>query len=268
MSVPLAVGVVPQSLLFDRRGCSGRVFVDPLPYTFLHLRKLCWRQVEERRCRNKVDPYSGPCPWRAAPNRKIGLEVKPCLSRFNEQRNRPDNFARRSRLASCPADEARTRHILHARSAVQHTPLGFIACWVRYRVFNLTRNEDNTLTIALSGDSRRRTFEVVLIPVLSKEKAAEFIKGQEPFATDPARAPLVATRQLAEQTRELLRKSGISWAEELTGVCHLTGRGLLIDTRIRDDSERKDKSAVQARLRARSGLVAESILTFFRHEPI
>jgi len=69
---------------------------------------------------NKADPYSWPCPWRAAPNCKIGLEVKPCLSRFNEQRNRLDNFARRSRLASCPADEARTRHILHARSAAQH----------------------------------------------------------------------------------------------------------------------------------------------------
>lgn len=133
---------------------------------------------------------------------------------------------------------------------------------------HLTKNEDNTLTITLSRDSRRRTFEVVPIPVLSKEKAAEFIKGREPFATDPVRAPLVATRQLAEQTRELLRKSGISWAEELTGVCHLTGRGLLIDTRIRDDSERKDRSAVHAKLRARSGLVVESILTFFRHEPI
>jgi hypothetical protein len=65
-----------------------------------------------------------------------------------------------------------------------------------------------------------------------------------------------------------ISKSGISWAEELTGLCHLTGRGLLIDTRIRDDSERKDRSAVQAKLRARSGLVVESILTFFRHEPI
>jgi hypothetical protein len=133
---------------------------------------------------------------------------------------------------------------------------------------HLTKNEDNTLTLTLNRDSRRRTFEVFPIPVLSKEKAAELIKERELFATDPARAPLVATRQLAEQTRELLRKSGISWAEELTGVCHLTGRGLLIDTRIRDDSERKDRSAVQAKLRARSGLVVESILTAFRHEPI
>jgi hypothetical protein len=131
----------------------------------------------------------------------------------------------------------------------------------------LTKREDNTLTLTLRGDSHGRTFEVFPIPVLSKEKAAELIKRQ-PFATDPARAPLVATGQLAEQTRELLRKSGISWAEELTGVCHLTGRGLLIDTRIPDDSERKGRSAVQAKLRARSGLVVESILTFFRHEPI
>lgn len=104
-------------LLFDGGGCTGRVFVDPLPHTFLHPRKFCWRQVEERRCRNKMDAYSGPCPWRAVPNRKIGLEVKPCLSRFNEHL---DNCARRSRLVSCPADEARTRHILHARSAAQH----------------------------------------------------------------------------------------------------------------------------------------------------
>jgi hypothetical protein len=133
---------------------------------------------------------------------------------------------------------------------------------------NLTKNEDNTLTITLSGDNRRRTFEVFAIPVLSKEKARELIKKRELFATNPARGLLVATRQLADQTRELLRESGISWAEELTGVCHLTGRGLLIDTRIRDDSERKDRSAVHAKLRARSGLVVESILTFFRHEPI
>lgn len=132
---------------------------------------------------------------------------------------------------------------------------------------HLTKNEDNTLTITLSGDSRRRTFQVVPIPVLSRERAAEFIKRREPLATDPMRATLVATRQLAEQTRELLRKSGISWAEELTGVCHLTGRGLLIDTRVRDDLERKDRT-VQAKLRARSGLVVESILTFFRHDPI
>jgi hypothetical protein len=29
---------------------------------------------------NKADPYSGPRPWRAAPNCKIGLEVKPALA--------------------------------------------------------------------------------------------------------------------------------------------------------------------------------------------
>jgi hypothetical protein len=133
---------------------------------------------------------------------------------------------------------------------------------------HLTKNEDNTLTISLTGDGRRRTFEVVPIPVFSKEKASEFIQSRELFVTEPARMPLVATRQLAEQTRESLRKAGISWAEELTGVCHLTGRGLLIDTRIRDDSARKDKSDVQAKLRARSGLVVESLLTFFRREPI
>ena len=132
----------------------------------------------------------------------------------------------------------------------------------------IAKNEDNTLTLTLNGDNRRRTFEVFPIPVLSKEKAAELIKEREPFGTDPARATLVATRQLAEPTREMLRKSGISWAEELTGVCHLTGRGLLIDTKIRDDSERKDRSAVQAKLRARSGLVVETILTVFQHEPI
>lgn len=131
----------------------------------------------------------------------------------------------------------------------------------------LTKNEDRTLTITVGGDSRR-TFEVFLIPILSKEKAAEFIKGRERFSRDPTRAPLVATRQLGDQTRDLLRKSGISWVEELTGVCHLTGRGLLIDTRIRDDSERKKRSSVQAKLRARSGLVVESIVTFFPHEPI
>src|ERR1700685_3780012 len=124
------------------------------------------------------------------------------------------------------------------------------------------------MTISLNEDGRRRTFEVVPIPVFSKEKASEFIKSRELFVTEPARLPLVATRQLAEQTRESLRKAGISWAEELTGVCHLTGRGLLIDTKIRDDSERKKRSGVQAKLRARSGLVVESIVTFFPHEPI
>ncbi len=152
----------------------------------------------------------------------------------------------------------------------KHSP---IPLWL-YRTLDqiqglkLTKNEDDTLTIAVGGDSRRRTFEVFTIPILSKEKATEFISGRERSAKDPARAPLIATRQLGDQTRELLRKSEISWVEELTGVCHLTGRGLLIDTRVRDDSERKKRSAVQAKLRARSGLVVENIVTFFRHEPI
>lgn len=40
-------------LLFAGGGCSGRVFVDRLPHTFLHLRKFCRRKVEEKRCRTK-----------------------------------------------------------------------------------------------------------------------------------------------------------------------------------------------------------------------
>ena len=91
---------------------------------------------------------------------------------------------------------------------------------------HLTKNEDNTLTVTLSGDARRRTFEVVPIPVLSKEKASEFIKGRELFAAEPARVPLVATRQLAEQTRELLRKAGDSGPvfQACFGALNLLGR--------------------------------------------
>ena len=129
----------------------------------------------------------------------------------------------------------------------------------------ISPNTDDTLLIAISG-GRQHTFEVLSMPTLSQEKAAEFVRNRQKISTQKQKAPLIAVRQLSASTRQLLRKEGISWVEEETGVCFLVGPGLLIDTKIRDGAERQASGSGQAKLRGRSGLVVESVLSFFRHE--
>lgn len=129
----------------------------------------------------------------------------------------------------------------------------------------ITPNTDQTLLIAING-GRQHTFDVLNMPTLSQEKAAEFVKNRQRVAGQKWKVPLIAVRQLSAPTRQLLRKEGISWVEEETGVCFLAGPGLLVDTKIRDGAEKKARGSGQAKLGGRSGLVVESVLSFFQHE--
>jgi hypothetical protein len=129
----------------------------------------------------------------------------------------------------------------------------------------ITPSTDGRLLLAING-GRQHTFEVLNMPTLSQEKAAEFVKNRQKISSQKWKAPLIAVRQLSAPTRELLRKERISWVEEETGVCFLGGPGLLIDTKIRDRAERQARGSGQAKLRGRSGLVVETVLSFFQHE--
>jgi len=110
-------------------------------------------------------------------------------------------------------------------------------------------------------------FEVLSIPVLSQERAEELIdkwRNSDPNSTRHHR--LIATRHLSSATRELLRENGISWVEEGTGICRLFAPGLLVDVRI--EGALQKESMVRARLRDRSGLLAEILLLNFLHKDI
>jgi predicted transcriptional regulator len=102
-------------------------------------------------------------------------------------------------------------------------------------------------------------FNVQHFPVLSRERASELVKEGSALHRQKA-LPLLATRQLSEPTRELLRKAGMSWVEQLTGVCRLAGRGLLVEAKVDDISRQRKAPSVRARLRQRSGLIAEVLL--------
>ena len=123
-----------------------------------------------------------------------------------------------------------------------------------------------SLSVVVNGGPRT-TFEVLSIPVLSHEKADELIRtwrSSDPNSVRQHR--LIATRRLSAATRELLREEGISWAEEGTGICRLFAPGLLVDVTI--EHAFQGKAAVRARLRDRSGLVAEVLLSAFLHKEI
>jgi len=112
------------------------------------------------------------------------------------------------------------------------------------------------------GGGKPVCFEVKNVAVLSRERAIEFIRQSQ---RDPRKGPcagrlLIATRQLAEPMRETLREAGISWVEQLSGSYRLTGPGLLIDVSGKTDGHHQPKDAVRARLRDKSGLLAEILL--------
>lgn len=108
-------------------------------------------------------------------------------------------------------------------------------------------------------DSKPIEFDVLTFPVLSLERAQEIVQSI------PARIPkaqfLLAIRQLSERTREMLRTNTCSWAEELSGIVHIVAPGLLVNVDASSNSKRQRESAVRARLRGRSGLLAEVLLT-------
>lgn len=115
----------------------------------------------------------------------------------------------------------------------------------------------SSLLIQLEG-SRPIEFGVLLFPVLSLERAQELVQNLR--GPNPKTRFLFAIRQLSERTREMLRTSGCSWAEELTGIVHIVAPGLLVNVNGISNSKLRSESAVRARLRDRSGLLAEALL--------
>ncbi len=121
--------------------------------------------------------------------------------------------------------------------------------------------------VVLVNGSAPVVFNVRYFPVLSRERANELVKEGQALPRQGDR-PLLATRQLSEPTRELFRKAGVSWVEQLTGVCRLVGTGLLVEVKTEDISQRRKSPSVRARLRKRSGLIAEVLLLAPQQERI
>jgi len=118
----------------------------------------------------------------------------------------------------------------------------------------------STLLVRIAG-GKPVCFEVKNVPVLSQERAMEMIRlSRSGTRKGPcAGRILITTGQLSEPMRERLREAGISWIERLSGTCRLIGPGLLVDItgKASDDRARKP---VRARLRDKSGLLAETLL--------
>ena len=115
-------------------------------------------------------------------------------------------------------------------------------------------------------DSKPIEFDVVAFPVLSLERAEEMIRNMS--ARNPKARSLLAIRQLSVRAREVLQANACSWVEELSGIVHLAAPGLLVHVTARLDPEHQPESAVRARLRDRSGLLAEALLTSTPKEKI
>jgi hypothetical protein len=128
------------------------------------------------------------------------------------------------------------------------------------------RPDRHSVSVMVNG-GRATNFEVFSIPVLSQERAKELIdkwRTSDPNST--GRDRLIATRHLSSATRGLLRENGVSWVEEGTGICRLFAPGLLVDVRIEGAVQKE--SILRARLRDRSGVVAEILLLNFLHQDI
>jgi hypothetical protein len=122
-----------------------------------------------------------------------------------------------------------------------------------------------SLSIRVQGSSPVE-FEVVRFPVLSLERAQQSIEAAR-RRRSRARL-LLAVRQLSERTRELLSTSNCSWVEEATGNIYLVAPGLLVKVSVAVISESRSRAVARARLRDRSGLLAEALLTADPHQKI
>jgi hypothetical protein len=119
----------------------------------------------------------------------------------------------------------------------------------------------DTIAVRIGNSGATLFFNVRHIPVLSQERARELADAlPAQGASSSSEVVLVATRQLADTTRTILRSAGISWIERLTGVCRLIGPGLVIDVRDRQGRAHGPGTTVRARLRDRSGWLPEYIL--------
>jgi len=114
-----------------------------------------------------------------------------------------------------------------------------------------------SLRVRLEG-SRPIEFDVFSVPVLSLERAEEWIETVR--GRNSKARPLLAVRHLSERARDRLHASGSSWAEEATGSVHVVAPGLLVNVTGSSTRDRGPEPAVKARLRDRSGLLAEALL--------
>ena len=111
------------------------------------------------------------------------------------------------------------------------------------------------------------TFTIRSFPSLSREKALHLITSWKDSNSTRIR-PIVASRKLAPPTRDILRQANVSWIEAETGVCHFVAPGILIDTTIEEHGRQQDSDATKIRLRDRSGLIAEAVLTSSRADEL
>ncbi len=103
------------------------------------------------------------------------------------------------------------------------------------------------------------------MPVLSRERAADLVSR---IAGQPPPFSLIATRRLSEPTRAFLRSAAFSWAEQSTGALRLAAPGLLVEVTRPDSGGTRSDNLVRAKLRGRSGWIAETLLLRPLHETI
>jgi predicted transcriptional regulator len=117
----------------------------------------------------------------------------------------------------------------------------------------------DSFNVSVPG-GKHYTFTIRSFPSLSREKAVDLVASLKHMESTRIR-PIIASRKLAAPTREVLRQANVSWIEAETGVCHFVAPGILIDTKIEEHGHQKDSDSTRIRLRDRSGLLAEALLT-------
>lgn len=115
------------------------------------------------------------------------------------------------------------------------------------------------------------SFAVRYIPVLSREHAKALVADQNGIINPPyvdGTQVLVATRQLAEATRQILRPTHLSWVERLSSYCRLIAPGLLVEVEGPIQKDVHTAAHAPARLRGKSGMLAEALLGMKRDSQI
>ncbi len=119
--------------------------------------------------------------------------------------------------------------------------------------------DGESFNVSVPG-GKHYAFTIRSFPSLSREKAINLITSWKDSDSSRIR-PIIASRKLAPPTRDILRQANVSWIEAETGVCHFVAPGILIDTKIEEHGRQHDSDATKIRLRDRSGLIAEAVLT-------
>jgi hypothetical protein len=129
-------------------------------------------------------------------------------------------------------------------------------------------NVSNRLFIRVGGGAKRK-FDVVERRLISEERALALVADSH---RNSARR-LYATQRLTPRVRAILRDAEMSWIERETGFCHLFAPGLLVDVEQIHSNGKKESQQTHikrpaALLRDRSGLIAETILSYAGNEPL